>query len=299
MDKLTAMGVFVAVVDGGSQVAAAEQLGLSTPVVSRSLSELEDWLGVRLLHRTTRRLSLTEAGTETLHRCRALLEQAQDLRAAVASQADAPQGLLRVTAATSFGQAQLAQAVAAFSMRYPAVTIDMVLLDRAVNLVEERIDLAIRISNDLDPGLIARKLTVCRSVVCASPDYVRQHGAPRRLEELGMRNCLTHAYHGKSLWHFDRKGEPVSVAVGGNISANESMSLLHATLSGAGVALMPTYLVGPLIRSGQLVALLPADRPRELDVQVVYASRKHMTSALRALLDFLVEVFPSEPHWDR
>jgi DNA-binding transcriptional LysR family regulator len=191
------------------------------------------------------------------------------------------------------------QALAAFTMRFPAEAIDMVLLDRAVNLVDERIGLAIRISYDLDPSLIVRKLTVFRSVVCAASSYGRQHGAPRRLEELGQRNCLTHAYRGKTHWHFDCEGGPVSVVVSGNISANESMSLLNATLSGAGVALMPTYLVGPIIRSGQLVALLPGDRPRELDIQAVYASRKHMTSALRALLDFLVEAFPCEPYSDR
>jgi DNA-binding transcriptional LysR family regulator len=118
------------------------------------------------------------------------------------------------------------------------------------------------------------------------------------LEDLSAHNCLTHAYYGKSLWHFERDGEPVSVAVSGNISANEAMSLLQATLCGAGVAVMPTYLAGPLIRSGQLLALLPGARPRELSIHAVYVSRKHMSPALRVLLDHLADAFPPEPAWD-
>ena len=298
MDKLLAMQVFVAVVDGGSQSAAAEQLDLSRPVVSRYLAELEAWAGARLLHRTTRRLSLTAAGSETLPRCRQMLEMAADLRSAVAAPEDAPRGLLRVTVSTSFGQAQLARAVAAYVERYPGVAVDLVVLDRAVNLVDERIDLAIRITNDLDPNLIARRLTVCRSVVCASPAYLRAHPAPRRIEELGLHNCLTHSYYGKSLWHFERDGEPAAVAVSGNISANESTSIWQAALCGAGVALLPTYLAGPSIRAGELVALLPEARPRDLSIHAVYASRKHMPAALRTMLDFLAEQFAPEPAWD-
>ena len=294
-----AMQVFVSVVDCGSQSAAAEQLDLSRPVVSRCLAELEAWAGARLLHRTTRRLSLTAAGNETLPRCRQMLEMASDLRTAVAAPEGAPRGLLRVTVSTSFGQAQLARAVAAYVERYPGVAVDLVVLDRVVNLVDERIDLAIRITNDLDPNLIARRLTVCRSVVCASPAYLGRHPALRRIEDLSLHNCLTHSYYGKSLWHFERDGEPVAVAVSGNISANESTSLLQAALCGAGVALLPTYLAGPLIRTGELVALLPEARPRELSIHAVYASRKHMSAALRTLLDFLADAFAPDPAWDR
>ena len=294
-----AMQVFVSVVDCGSQSAAAERLDLSRPVVSRYLAELEAWAGARLLHRTTRRLSLTAAGDETLRRCRQMLDMARDMRTAVAAPEDAPRGLLRVTVSTSFGQAQLVRAVAAYVERYPGVAVDLVVLDRAVNLVDERIDLAIRITNDLDPNLIARRLTVCRSVVCASPAYLGTHPAPRRIEELSLHNCLTHSYYGKSLWNFERDGEPVAVAVSGNISANEATVILRAALRGAGVALLPTYLAAPLIRTGELVALLPEARPSELSIHAVYTSRKHMSAALRTLLDFLTDAFPPEPAWDQ
>ena len=167
MDTLKAMQVFVAVVDAGSQTAAANTLGLSRPVVSRFIAELESWTGARLLHRTTRKLSVTPAGLETLQRCRAVLALTTDMQSAVAVPETTPQGLLRITVSTSFGQMQFAEAVAEFVKRYPAVSVDLVLLDRAVNLVEERIDLAVRISHELDPNLIARRLTVCRSMVCA------------------------------------------------------------------------------------------------------------------------------------
>jgi len=167
------MRVFVTVVDLGSQSAAADHLDLSRPVVSRYLAEFEEWVGARLMHRTTRKLSLTAAGYETLPRCRQLLELADDIQAAVDVPSDAPRGLLRISVSTSFGQAQLAAAVTDYVRLYPQVSIDLQMLDRTVNLVDERIDLAIRTSNVLDPSLIARKLTVCRSLLCASPVYLR------------------------------------------------------------------------------------------------------------------------------
>ena len=292
------MRVFVTVVDLGSQSAAADHLDLSRPVVSRYLAELEDWVGARLLHRTTRKLSLTAAGGETLPRCRQLLDLCGDMQAAVSEPDDAPRGLLRLSVSTSFGQAQLGAAIAEYVKLYPLVTMDLQMLDRTVNLVDERIDLAIRTSNDLDPNLIARRLTVCRSVVCATPAYLREHPAPQKVEDLARHNCLTHSYFGKSLWHFEENGEHVSVPVHGNITANEASTLMRVTLAGAGVAMLPSYQAGELIRSGELVRLLPHAEPRQMNIYAVYASRKHMPSALRSLLDFLVLRFPEEPVWD-
>jgi len=299
MDKLIAAQVFVAVVDGGSQTAAAEALDMSRAMVSRHLALLEEWLGARLLHRTTRRLTLTTAGEAVLPRCRQMLEIGDEMQAAVARPDDTPRGLLRLTCSTSFACPHLAQAIAAFTRLYPAISIDMLLVDRVVNLVEERIDLAIRISRELDPNLIARQLSVCRSVVCAAPDYLRVHGTPRSAEELARHNCLAYAYFGKSLWHFERAGGPVSVPVGGNISANESTALLDAALAGAGIVMQPTYAAAPLIRSGQLVQLLPDHQPEAMGIYGVYASRRQLPPSLRALLDFLAERFGPEPYWDR
>ncbi|YAF57081.1 DNA-binding transcriptional regulator, LysR family [Pseudomonas sp. E141] len=292
------MQVFVAVVELGSQSAAAEHLDLSRPVVSRYLAELEDWVGARLMHRTTRKLSLTAAGLEILPRCRQMLDLSGDMQAAVSTSDDAPRGMLRISASTSFGQAQLAAAMTEFVVRYPGVSVDLQMLDRTVNLVDERIDLAIRMSNDLDPNLIARRLTVCRSVICASPGYLREHPTPQRVEDLSRHNCLTHSYVGKSLWHFEQDGEQVSVPVQGNISANEASTLLQATIAGAGVAMLPSYQAGTHIKNGELIRLLPHAEPRRMNMYAVYASRKHMPSALRSLLDFLVLKFPERPEWD-
>ena len=299
MDRLNAMRVFVNVVDLGSQSAAADHLDLSRPVVSRYLAELEAWVGARLLHRTTRKLSLTAAGNETLPRCRQMLELSEDMQTAVGSAGDTPRGLLRISVSTSFGQSQLAAAVTDYVRLNPGVTIDLQMLDRTVNLVDERIDLAIRTSRELDPSLIARQLTVCRSVLCASPAYLREHPAPRRVDDLSQHNCLTHSYFGKSLWHFTCDGEELSVPVQGNISANEASTLLSATLSGAGVSLLPSYQAGVHVQRGDLVRLLPDAEPRVMNIYAVYASRKHMPAALRSMLDFLAQRFTPEPAWDK
>lgn len=293
------MRVFVSVVDLGSQSAAADHLDLSRPVVSRYLAELEDWVGARLMQRTTRRLSLTAAGQETLPRCRQMLELAGDLQAAVSAPDEAPRGELRISVSTSFGQAQLMDAMADYVKRYPGVKIDLQMLDRTVNLVDERIDLAIRTSNDLDPNLIARRLSVCRSVICASPAYLREHPTPLQVQDLARHNCLTHSYFGRSLWHFEVEGESVSVPVQGNISANEAMTLQRAALAGAGIAMLPTYQAAPALHSGELLRLLPQAKPRELNLNAVYTSRKHMPATLRSMLDFLAERFTAEPEWDR
>lgn len=307
MDRLMAMQVFVAVVDGGSLSAAAGQLDLSRPVVSRYVAELEDWVGARLLHRTTRRLSLTPAGNEILPRCRQMLEFSDDMRHALDAPDETPRGLLRITASTSFAQTQLIQAVVDYGRRYPGVAVDLLALDRTVNLVEERIDLAIRMTNRLEPNLIARPLGVCRSIICAAPDYLAHHGTPRKVEELALHNCLTHSYVGRSLWQFDPKkatgkggktrtaAQSQSVAVGGSISANEVTVLLQAVLAGVGIGHMPAYAVAPLVASGRLVQLLPDFEPLQLGMYGVYASRKHMPATLRTMLDFLAQRFAGQP----
>ncbi len=293
------MRVFVTVVDLGSQSAAADQLDLSRPVVSRYLAELEAWVGARLMHRTTRKLSLTTAGEETLPRCRQMLELADELQAAVTLPGDAPRGLLRISVSTSFGQAQLAAAVTDYVRLYPEVSVDLQMLDRTVNLVDERIDLAIRTSHELDPSLIARKLTVCRSVLCASPAYLREHPAPQEVEALSRHNCLSHSYYGKSLWHFTRNAEDVSVPVQGNITANEASTLLSAALAGAGITLLPSYQAATYVQRGELVRLLPEAEPRVMTIYAVYASRKQMPATLRSMLDFLASRFTDPPEWDQ
>ncbi|GAB3627690.1 LysR family transcriptional regulator [Pandoraea terrae] len=294
MDRLTAMRVFTEVAERGSLTAAAQRLDMSRAMVSRYLAELETWLGARLLHRTTRAVSLTEAGVDALPRCRQLLGIADELVTA-STDGDAPRGLLRITCSTGLAQSFLAAAVTRFIERHPAVSVDLLVVDHTVDLVEERIDLAIRVTSEPAPGLIARKLAACPSVVCAAPAYLQRHGTPERVEDLVTHNCLTYAYFSKSLWQFEHDGTPVSVPVSGNLSANEASVLLAAALAGAGITMQPLYAALPLLRDGSLRPLLAGYTPRALTIYGLYTSRKQMPTALRALLDDLVLQFAAAP----
>lgn len=294
MDRMTAMTVFVEVVERGSLTAAAEALDMSRAMVTRYLAEVERWLGARLLHRTTRRISLTSPGEAALLRFRQMLAIGEELHGELATDNPEPHGVLRVTASVSFGQSHLAAAVAGFVQRYPLTRVELLLVDRMVNLVEERVDVAVRISRAIDPNLIARPLGQCRSVLCASPAYLAAHGAPATADALAAHNCLTHHYVGKSVWQLQRDGRTVSVAVGGNISANEASLLVEAVRAGAGIAMLPVYQIGPLLDSGELVQVLPDHELDVMGLHAVYASRRQLPAVMRSFLDFLVERFASE-----
>ena len=290
--------VFVEVVERGSQTAAAEALEMSRAMVSRYLGELEAWVGARLLHRTTRKLSLTGAGEQLLGQCREMLAMADAMQSVSRTDEAAPRGTLRIACSQSLAQAWLVHALDDFIRLYPQVSVDLLVGSQAVNLVEARIDLALRITNQLDPNLIARQLAVCRSVVCATPAYLAKHGTPLRPEDLAQHNCLSYAYFGRSIWEFSRAGEPHAVAVSGNLSANESMVLLEAVLADIGISLQPRYSVSAHLRSGALVQLLPDYQPQELGIHALYGTRRQMPPALRALLDFLIERLADAPDWD-
>ncbi|HEJ8085235.1 TPA: LysR family transcriptional regulator [Serratia marcescens] len=297
MDRITAAEVFVTIVDRGSMIAAAETLEMSRAMVTRYLAQMEQWAGARLLHRTTRKLSLTDAGERTLERCRQMLALAGEIDLVEEGQSDELRGLLRITCSQSLGQTALVGAVAQYLKRHPQVAVDLQMNNRAVNLVEERIDLALRITNELDPNLIARPLSTCASVVCAAPAYLAANGTPRQPQDLALHNCLTYSYFGKSLWHFDAQGVKSAVAVSGNLSANESVVLMAGTVQGAGISMQPYYSAAPLLASGELVELLPDYRPQSMGIYGIYTSRRQMPATLRTMLDFLVEWFATDPQW--
>lgn len=292
MDRVTAAQVFVEIAERGSMVAAADALDMSRAMVTRYLAQMEQWAGARLLHRTTRRLSLTAAGEQVLARCRGMLAFAAEMPTLPADDASAVRGLLRVACVQSLAQEVLAPAMTAFLRRHPLAAVDLRIDSRAVNLVEERIDLAIRITNDLDPNLIARRLGDCPSVVCASPAYLAERGRPTRPEALADHNCLTYSYFGRSLWEFaDAAGERISVPVGGNLSANEAQVLLVAAEHGAGISMQPLYAARALIEAGRLEALLPGFEAKTLGIHAIFQSHRQMPPVLRALVDFLVTWF--------
>lgn len=305
MDRLIAARVFVSIVEQGSLSAAARTLDLSRAQVTRYLARMEQWADARLLHRSTRRLSLTAAGERALSGCREMLTLAEDIETLGGTDGGQPRGRLRVACTPSLAQAALGKALTGYLQAYRHTAIDLQVGYHPVNLVEERIDLAIRITNQLDPNLIARRLANCASVVCAAPSYLAAHGMPERVEALADHNCLTYSYFGKSLWRFHRHGRhggegdggEVSVPVEGTLNANDPMALLEAASEGLGIALQPVYAAAPLIKSGRLVALLPDWRPEDLAISAIYRSRRHMPPALRVLLDHLAEWFGQDPLW--
>jgi len=299
MDRISAMRVFSEVVTRGSFTAAADTLGMSRAMVTRHIAELERWLKTRLLLRSTRRLSLTEAGEACMARSRLLLEMVNDVEQVVGQKDTEPHGQIRVSSSVSFGQAHLSAAMVDYLAKYPRTRVDLTLGDRPVNLVEDRIDLSIVVTDELDPSLISRKLSSCRSVVCASPKYLATRDVPVTVDDLSRHNCLTYSRFEKSQWNFSRHGVEASVQVSGNFSANEATVLLQAVRAGGGLSVQPDYAVAPLLRSGELVEILPDWKPRPLGVYGVYVSRRHQPASMRTLLDFLAARFGPEPVWER
>jgi len=290
VDRVLAARVFVEIVERGSMIAAAEYLDMSRSMVTRYLGEIENWANARLLHRSTRRLSLTPAGELVLERCQALLQVAQDIPMALESPAKMPSGLLRISSSGLAAEHILMPAIERFSKLYPEVSFELVINNATVNLVEDRIDLAVRIASELDPNLIARPLGECQSALCASPEYIKAAGSPSSLKALSKHACLIYSYFGKhGLWSFTENNVPVVVPVTGKLIANDSEVLLNAVLRGMGISCQPLMAVQKYFDSGQLINLLPECEPATMGIYGVYRSRKHMPQALRLLIDMLVE----------
>ena len=300
MENLADIAVFVKVVEKGSFTKAADELELSKAVVSKYLTRLEERLGTRLLHRTTRRLALTEAGSALFEQSRLALERIDEAQAALARFQSAPRGRLVVSAPTAFGILQLGCVLPEFLASHPGITLDIRLDDRFVNLVAEGFDLAIRIGRLTDSTLVARKLAPSRQVVVASPAYLKAHGAPKTPEELASHNCFVYTLTARgNVWHFRKDGEEVRVPVTGNLRLNNGLLERDAAERGAGIAMLPTFYVGPLIAAGKLVVLLPDWKPLELGIYAVYPQTQHVAPKVRAFVDFLVGHFGPKPSWDR
>jgi len=300
MDRLTAVRVFVEVAERGSLTQAAEHLEMSPAMVSRYLAAVEDWFDARLLHRTTRKVSLTDAGVATLPTCRQLLELAKEAQHFAAERSREPAGVLRVTTSSSFADAQLTAALVDFQRQYEQVEIVLSVGDKAADLVNERVDLAVRITNTLDPTMITRPLARCRSMLCASPDYLKKCGVPRVAEDLRQHRCIAHAFGIGKQYRFTHGDETLTVPVNWSFHTNETAVLRRAVLSGAGIGMLPTYYLGDELRSGRLVQLLPDHEPDVLGIHAIYLSRRHQPLALRLLVDFLAARYAGESApWDQ
>jgi DNA-binding transcriptional LysR family regulator len=297
MLDLQQLASFVAVVNAGSFVGATDALGLSKAAVSRHVTDLEAQLGVRLLHRTTRRLSLTDEGQRFHARATDLLAAAGELEAETSAGSGEAAGVLRINAPLTFGNLHLAPLWPGFIAANPKVTLDITLNDRVVDLVEEGYDVAVRITNLASSQLVSRRLATTRVVLCASPAYLAAHGAPSHPAELAAHRVVSYAYWtGGDDWRFTGPDGEARVRVQPRIHTNSGDTCRVAALQGEGVILQPDFLVGDDLRRGDLVELLPGWRSIELGIHAVYASRKHLPMKTRRLVDFLVEAFAA-PAW--
>ena len=298
MDRFEQMRVFAAVVDAGSFVGASGALDMSKAAVSRHVAELESRLKVRLLHRTTRKLSLTPEGEVFHARCRELLGGVDEAEAEITSHAGEASGLLRINVPFSFGLLHLAPLWVEFMAQHPRVTLDVTLADRVVDLVEEGYDMAVRIARLPNSSLISRRLTSTRLVLCASPGYLQARGQPTHPADLAQHDVLAYSLFSMGeQWEFTRPdaaaGElaTVSVKVTPRMRTNSGDTCRVAALRHQGIVLQPTFMVGPDLLAGRLVEVMPAWRSVEMGVYAVYPSRKFVAPKVRLMIDFLVNAF--------
>ncbi|QBJ78449.1 LysR family transcriptional regulator [Aquitalea sp. USM4] len=296
MDRFSEIRAFVTVAEQGSFAAAADRLDLSRAMVTKLVSALEARLGVRLMHRTTRRLSLTEAGETYLAQGGALLAELEDLDALLSQGASKASGRLRVTAPVSFGMRFLGRAIAGFQRQHPQVEVELSLNDRKVDLVDEGFDLAIRVSNLDDSSLIARPLAKVRDRLCASPDYLLRHGVPQHPDELAQHDCLIYTLINQPhLWEYQGPdGQPGKVRIKGSLRANNGDILTDAAVHGMGITRQPEFLLQQALESGQLQTILDDYRWSCLDVSAVYPIRRHVPGKVRVFVDFLVDFFAQQ-----
>jgi len=300
MDSLTDIVVFVRVVDDGSFTRAAERLKLSRSVVSKYVTRLEGRLGARLLNRTTRRLSLTEAGRIFYQRSRRGLQDIEEAEAEVSRLQEKPRGVLRINSPMSFGILHIAPALPEFLAQHPEVSVEMNLDDRVVDVIEEGFDVSIRIAEMPDSSLIARRLAPCRHVIVAAPAYLEKHGTPRTPEDLRDHNIISFSYQASAYdWHFiSPDNKQVSVPVSGSMQANNSLALREALLRGVGITRTPTFVVGKDVQDGHLLSILGNYRTLEVSIYLVYPQRRHLSPKVRAFVDFMADRISEPPYWD-
>ncbi|HZO45045.1 MAG TPA: LysR family transcriptional regulator [Xanthobacteraceae bacterium] len=300
MDKLDAMNAFARVVSAGSYAEAARRMGLTRSAVSKAVNELEHLLGVRLLDRTTRRVTPTEAGRAYHERVVGILAEVESTESAVARLHDEPKGLLKINAPMSFGTLYLGPAIAEFMAAYAELRIELILNDRFIDPIEEGFDVTVRIGALPDSSLVARKLASARRVLVASPAYLDRHGTPKTTDDLVNHRALTFG-HSQAAQRFEltHRGETLSAAVTSCLCSNNGDILRSAALHGNGITLLPTFLVGPDIAAKKLKVVLPDYAPTGLDVYAVFAPNRYLAAKTRVFIDFLVERFGPLPVWDR
>ncbi len=299
MDKLEAMNAFAKVVAAGSYAEAARRLGLTRSAVSKAVMELEQLLGARLLDRTTRRVTPTEAGLAYYERTTAILADVEETELQISRLHDEPRGILKINAPMSFGILYLSEAVAEFMRRYPELRIELLLNDRFIDPLEEGVDVTVRIGTLSDSSLIARRLAPARLVLVASPEYIEEHGAPAEPKDLANHRCLAYGHMAaNSRWQLTHGDTVISASYVSALCSNNGEVLRAAALAGNGIANLPTFLVGPDIAAGRLRLVLPDYPPPSLGIFALYAPNRYLAAKTRLFIDFLTTRFGEAPGWD-
>jgi DNA-binding transcriptional LysR family regulator len=290
MDRIESMGVFVRVAELGSFSAVAQQMNVARSVVTRQVAALEAHLGTKLIARSTRRLALTSAGADYLEKCRVILNLVEVAESGAAAERHAPRGAIRLSAPLSYGRHYLCRHLFDFAQRYPEVSLDLELLDRRSKLIEEGIDLAIRVTSRLEPGDVARRLSSSRVVVAASPAYLAQHGEPRHPRELIHHECL--AYTGAAQahsWVFNIDGRPQGFPIRPRLQSNNGDALVEAAVLGFGLTYTPDFIAADALAAGKLRPTLTGIEMAQIGVYMILPGNRHVPHRVRVLMDFLAE----------
>ena len=299
MDRLDSMRVFVRVAELGSFSAVAQQMDVARSVVTRQVAALEAHLGVQLITRSTRRLALTTAGQSYLESCRDILGLVEAAESGLAAERQVPRGLLRLSVPLSFGLRHLLPLLMDFNVTYPEVTTEVDFTDNRVNLVEQGLDMAIRITRRLDPLDVARRIGSSRMLVVASPDYLRRHGEPQHPEELAGRECLIYVPAQSGGWTFTVDGSLQTFPVHGRMRANNGDALTEAAIRGLGITLQPSFIVASAIEAGWLQPILTDYPMPELGIHALLPSNRYVPHRVRVLIDYLAERIGSKPYWEQ
>ena len=298
MGKFLEFRTFLEVAQEGSFSRAAEGLGLTPSAVSKQIRALELRLGARLFNRTTRRVSLTDAGRAFRERIETVVQEVEEAEQAVAQLQAEPRGALRVGAPMDFGRVHLANAIARFMAAHPALEVEVKFADRFVNVVEERFDVVVRIGELAESSLVARRLARCRRLVCGSPEYLDAHGRPERPEDLRGHHRVGYVYEVERSWRFETPSGTNRIAVPVRHRSNNGEMIRQLLLAGEGLSLLPTFLVAEDLRRGRLEAVLADSLRADTQVHAVYPHRKHLSAKVRQLVDYLVRLYGPRPHWD-
>jgi DNA-binding transcriptional LysR family regulator len=296
MDRIESMKTFVRVVEAGSFSAVARELDTTQPTISKQIAALEEHLEVQLLLRSTRRLNLTDEGAQFYQHCQRILEVVAEAEDSIKRQ-QKPSGLLRVSCPISFGQFQIVPRLKQFLDRYPDIKIDLIMADHFINLVEEGVDLSIRIGNVQDTSLISQQIGVTKRVTIGSVSYFERAGEPQTPDDLLHHNCIVYTQLATSNeWHFQKEQKVIKVTVNGNLRANNSAAIRQAVLSGLGIAVSPNWLFVDILDQGELKVVLKGYQPTLLPIHAIYPRGRFRSAKVHCFIDFLAAEFKRDPY---